>query len=141
MRQDWHNMDVSGQGFCTIPPQLCAYNFIQELFINSNKIKAIPPAIGQLRQLRHLDASYNMIETLPVELGMCTYLKNLLLFNNRLRELPSELGTLHLLDMLGIEGNPEFDYALKAELMEHGTKFVISSLREKILRACFCCGV
>jgi CCR4-NOT transcription complex subunit 6 len=138
-RQDWYNMDLSGQGFFNIAPQLCAYHFIQELFINSNKIRSIPPAIGQLRQLRHLDASYNNIESLPVELGMCTYLKNLLLFHNRLRDLPFELGTLHLLEMLGIEGNPEFDRELKEELMKHGTKFVISSLREKIIRQYFAC--
>ena len=136
VRQDWLNMDLSGQGFLSIAPQLCSYNFIQELFVNSNKLRSIPASIGQLRQLRHLDASFNMIESLPVELGMCTYLKTLLLFSNRLRDLPSELGTLHLLDTLGIEGNNDFDQQLKSELIEYGTRHVVCALRDKITREC-----
>ncbi|KAL3953383.1 hypothetical protein ACCO45_013326 [Purpureocillium lilacinum] len=66
----------------------------------------------------------------PPELGMCTYLKQLLLFNNQISELPYELGSLHLLDMLGIEGNP-LEPNLKQEIMEKGTKSIINALREE----------
>ncbi|KAG5975452.1 Glucose-repressible alcohol dehydrogenase transcriptional effector [Claviceps digitariae] len=128
-RQDWHNLDMSGQGLRNLALELFQYKFLNELYIASNKLTKLPKQIGELRQLRHLDASYNQISELPAELGMCTYLKHLLLFNNDIRDLPSEMGSLHLLEMLGIEGNP-LDPAWKQELMEKGTKSVITSLKE-----------
>ncbi|EQL00969.1 hypothetical protein G6O67_005053 [Ophiocordyceps sinensis] len=128
-RQDWHNMDMSGQGLRNLAPELFRYRFLNELYIASNKLTRLPKEIGELRQLRHLDASFNQISELPPELGMCTYLKQLLLFNNNIPELPFELGSLHLLDMLGIEGNP-LEPNLKQEIMEKGTKSLINALRE-----------
>jgi CCR4-NOT transcription complex subunit 6 len=128
-RQDWHNMDMSGQGLRNLAPELFRYQFLNELYIASNKLTRIPNAIGQLRQLRHLDASFNQINELPPELGMCTFLKQLLLFNNNLQELPFELGSLHQLEMLGIEGNP-LEPSIKQEIMEKGTKSLINALME-----------
>ncbi|KAF4121881.1 CCR4-NOT transcription complex subunit 6 [Geosmithia morbida] len=128
-RQDWHNMDMSGQGLRNLAPELFRYQFLNELYIASNKLTRLPKQIGELRQLRHLDASYNQIHELPAELGMCTYLKQLLLFNNNITELPFELGSLHMLEMLGIEGNPlEGNY--KHEIVEKGTKSIINTLKE-----------
>ncbi|KAF7562829.1 hypothetical protein G7046_g1298 [Stylonectria norvegica] len=128
-RQDWHNMDMSGQGLRNLALELFSYRFLNELYIASNKLSRLPKEIGELRQLRHLDASYNQISELPPELGMCTYLKQLLLFNNNVQELPYELGSLHLLETIGLEGNP-LDTNLKQELMEKGTKSIINALRE-----------
>jgi CCR4-NOT transcription complex subunit 6 len=128
-RQDWHNMDMSGQGLRNLAPELFRYHFLNELYIASNKLTRLPNSIGQLRQLRHLDASYNQINELPPELGMCTYLKQLLLFNNNLQELPFELGSLHQLEMLGIEGNP-LEPNIKQEIIEKGTKSLINALME-----------
>ncbi|KAK7422565.1 Glucose-repressible alcohol dehydrogenase transcriptional effector [Neonectria punicea] len=128
-RQDWHNMDMSGQGLRNLAPELFKYQFLNELYIASNKLTRLPKEIGELRQLRHLDASFNQISELPPELGMCTYLKQLLLFNNQIQELPFELGSLHLLEMLGIEGNP-LEPNVKQEIMEKGTKSMINALRE-----------
>jgi CCR4-NOT transcription complex subunit 6 len=129
-RQDWHNMDISGQGLRVLTAPLFAYDFLNELYIASNKITQIPAAIGKLRQLRYLDASNNQLCDLPPELGMCVYLKHLLLFDNELRTLPNELGSLYQLEMLGIEGNP-LDSTLKQEIMEKGTKSLIHHLREQ----------
>ncbi|EFX00204.1 transcriptional effector [Grosmannia clavigera kw1407] len=129
-RQDWHNLDLSGQGLRALSPQLFHYDFLQELYIASNKLTVLPAAIGSLRQLRLLEASNNQISELPVELGMCTFLKQLLLFNNNIRTLPYELGSLHMLEMLGIEGNP-LDPELKKEIIEKGTKSLIVYLREQ----------
>ncbi|KFY45703.1 hypothetical protein V494_00829 [Pseudogymnoascus sp. VKM F-4513 (FW-928)] len=128
-RQDWHNMDISGQGLRVLAPPLFAYTFLNELYIGSNKITHIPASIGKLRQLRYLDASNNQLSDLPPELGMCVYLKHLLLFDNDLRTLPNELGSLYHLEMLGIEGNP-LDVSLKREIMENGTKALVLHLRE-----------
>lgn len=128
-RQDWHNMDMSGQGLRNLAPELFRYQFLNELYIASNKLTRLPKQIGELRQLRHLDASYNQISELPPELGMCTYLKQLLLFHNNLHALPTELGTLHMLEMLGIEGNP-LPPEVKQEIVEKGTKSIVNYLRE-----------
>ncbi|KFH40375.1 Glucose-repressible alcohol dehydrogenase transcriptional effector-like protein [Hapsidospora chrysogenum ATCC 11550] len=128
-RQDWHNMDMSGQGLRNLASELFRYQFLNELYIASNKLTRLPKQIGELRQLRHLDASFNQISELPPELGMCTYLKQLLLFNNDIRQLPYELGSLHLLEMLGIEGNP-LDDDIKHEIMQKGTKNLINALKE-----------
>jgi CCR4-NOT transcription complex subunit 6 len=134
-RQDWRNLDISGQGLRALAPALFVYNFLQELYIASNKLTILPAAIGELRQLTHLNASYNQISELPAEIAMCTQLKELLLFNNNLRTFPSELGSLYLLDMLGVEGNP-LDQELKQEIMERGTKSLISWLREQAPGTC-----
>ncbi|KAL1910552.1 Glucose-repressible alcohol dehydrogenase transcriptional effector [Sporothrix stenoceras] len=129
-QQDWHNLDLSGQGLRALSPQLFCYEFLQELYISSNKLTVLPAAIGSLRQLRILEASHNQISELPPELGMCTFLKQLLLFNNNIRTLPCEIGSLHMLETLGIEGNP-LDPELKKEIMEKGTKSLITYLREQ----------
>jgi CCR4-NOT transcription complex subunit 6 len=129
-RQDWHSMDLSGQGIRSLAPSLFVYTFLTELYVPSNKLTQLPAAIGQLRALRHLDASNNQLKHLPPELGMCVYLKNLLLFDNQLTTLPNELGSLHQLDMLGIEGNRNLDPDIKTEIMERGTKSLIHQLRE-----------
>ncbi|TDZ33359.1 Glucose-repressible alcohol dehydrogenase transcriptional effector [Colletotrichum spinosum] len=128
-RQNWHNMDLSGQGLRNLAPALFRYQFLHELFIASNKLTVLPPAIGQLRQLRYLNISFNQIKYLPPELGMCTYLNQLLLFDNQITALPYELGSLHLLEVLGIEGNP-LESESKAEVMERGTKSLINLLKE-----------
>lgn len=128
-RQDWHNMDLSGQGLRTMSAGVCNYEFLAELFLSSNRLKSLPPAIGKLRSLRHLDVSYNQLTELPPELGMCVYLKQLLLFENQITILPSDLGSLYHLEVLGIEGNP-LSEDQKTELVEKGTKSLILTLRE-----------
>jgi CCR4-NOT transcription complex subunit 6 len=126
-RQDWYNLDMSGQGLRVLAPPLFAYEFLQELYIASNRLTYLPAEIGRLRHLRHLDASNNLISELPPEIGMCTNLKSLYLFNNQIRDLPSEFGSLYLLDMLGIEGNP-LDPSLKQEIMGGDTKSLVNKL-------------
>ncbi|TAQ84891.1 hypothetical protein B7494_g6779 [Chlorociboria aeruginascens] len=128
-RQDWHSMDLSGQGLRVLGMPLFNYTFLNELYVASNKITRLPAAIGELRQLRHLDASNNLLTELPAELGMCVYLKQLLLFDNAVRVLPHELGSLYQLEMLGIEGNP-LENSTRQEIMERGTKSLIHQLKE-----------
>jgi CCR4-NOT transcription complex subunit 6 len=129
-RQHWYSMDLSGQGLRVLATPLFNYDFLNELYVASNKITQIPTAIGQLRHLKHLDASNNLLTELPPELGMCVYLKNLLLFDNNIRTLPNELGSLYQLEMLGIEGNP-LDTGMKQEIIENGTKALVHHLREQ----------
>ncbi|KAK1756940.1 glucose-repressible alcohol dehydrogenase transcriptional effector [Echria macrotheca] len=129
-RQDWYNLDMSGQGLRVLSPPLFRYDFLKELYIASNKLSYLPAEIGKLRNLTVLEASNNMISELPPEIGMCTGLKQLLLFDNQIRDLPYEVGSLHHLEMLGIEGNP-LNPKLKEEIMERGTKSLVNMLREQ----------
>ncbi|CAG8961853.1 hypothetical protein HYFRA_00014044 [Hymenoscyphus fraxineus] len=129
-RQDWHNMDLSGQGLKVLANPLFNYVFLNELYVASNKITHLPASIGQLRHLKHLDASYNLLTELPQELSMCVYLKNLLVFNNRIERIPEELGSLYQLEVLGIEGNPHLAPEYKQVISEKGTKELIKDLRE-----------
>lgn len=129
-RQDWHNMDLSGQGFKVLAPPLFNYMFLKELYLASNQLKFLPPSIGLLRHLTLLDVSNNQLAELPPELGMCVYMTQLLAFENSIHTLPNELGSLFQLEMLGIEGNP-LNADMKQVLMEKGTKSLIEMLREQ----------
>ena len=128
-RQDWYNIDLSGQGLRVLTAPVFNYDFLKELYIASNKLTSLPAAIGRLGQLELLDASNNLLTDVPPELSMCVKLKQLLLFDNRIQTLPHELGSLFKLEMLGIEGNP-LDSSMRLEIMENGTKALIHHLRE-----------
>lgn len=130
-RQDWLNLDFSGQGLRNVSLTLFNnYDFLTELYLASNNLQHLPPEIGQLRSLRHLDVSYNQLSDLPPELGMCTPLRQLLLFNNNIQTLPYELGALHFLEILGIHGNP-LNAEMKQKLVDDGTKSLITYLKEQ----------
>lgn len=129
-RQDWHNMDLSGQGLRVLTAPVFHYVFLRELYVASNNLTQLPHSIGQLRLLTHLDASNNKLTELPPELGMCVYMRNLLVFDNNIQTLPGELGSLFQLEVLGIEGNNNLEPELKQEIMERGTKSLIQQLRE-----------
>lgn len=128
-RQDWHNLDISGQGLRVLTTPVFKYTFLKELYVASNKLTCIPSGISQLRYLTHFDASYNHLTELPTELGMCVYLKQLLVFDNQIVDLPYQLGSLFNLDVLGIEGNP-LNHKTKQMVMNEGTKALITDLRE-----------
>jgi len=129
-RQGWHALDFGGQGLRALSTSLFHYTFLEQLYLNHNKLKVLPPAIGQLRKLTHLDLSGNDLTDLPEEIGMLSSLKKLYLFDNNLRTLPYEMGYLYRLETLGIEGNPLND-ALKAQIMKDGTKALIRYLKEE----------
>ena len=128
-RQDWHNLDMSGQGLRVLAPALFSYEFLQELYIASNRLTFLPADLGRLRHLRLLEASNNLITELPPEIGMCTNLKTLLLFDNQIRDLPFEVGSLFMLEILGIHGNP-LNENLRNEIAEKGTKSLVNTLLE-----------
>ncbi|KAJ6099722.1 hypothetical protein N7467_001257 [Penicillium canescens] len=130
-RQGWNALDFGGQGLRALTTSLFSYAFIEKLYLNSNKLKALPSAIGQLRKLTHLDLSGNDLTELPEEIGMLSNLKKLYLFDNNIRNLPYEMGYLYRLDTLGVEGNPLND-VLKSQIMKDGTKALIKYLKEEM---------
>lgn len=130
-RQGWNALDFGGQGLRAMSTSLFSYSFLEKLYLNHNKLKALPPAIGQLRKLTHLDLSGNDLTELPEEIGMLSSLKKLYLFDNNIRTLPYEMGYLYRLDTLGIEGNP-LNEALKSQIMKDGTTALIKYLKEEM---------
>lgn len=130
-RQGWHALDFGGQGLRALSTSLFTYTFLEKLYLNHNKLKALPPAIGKLRKLTDLDLSGNDITELPEEIGMLSNLRKLYLFDNNIRALPYEMGYLYRLETLGIEGNP-LNEILKSKVMKEGTKALVRYLREEM---------
>lgn len=128
--QEWHELDMGGQGLRALSTPLFYYTFLTKLYLNQNKLSLVPPTIGRLRSLTVLDLSLNELTDLPPEVGMLVNLRSLLLFDNQIEALPYELGSLYQLDMLGIEGNPLAE-DIKGLVMEEGTKSLITHLREQ----------
>lgn len=127
-KQPWTELDLSGQGFFTISPNIFQYEFLESLYLNNNNLTTIPPIISKLKSLRVLDLSQNKIGVLSPELGLCFNLKFLYLFDNNIQTLPFEFGNLIELLFLGIEGNP-MDLNISNLLAEKGTQELIKFLR------------
>ncbi len=135
-RQDWDSLDCSGQGMRAISASIFAYKFLKKLYLDHNRLSRLDPVVGHLRNLTHLDISSNQIMELPEEIGMLVNLKELLVFDNNLQTLPYEVGYLFKLETLGIDGNP-LDEDLKEHLVHHGTKSLVTHLRENAARMKF----
>lgn len=127
--KDWTTIDMGGMNLKNVSPELFRYTFLTTLYIPHNALVALPASISRLINLTLLDASSNKLSSLPPELGLLTHLRDLFLFDNHLSSLPAELGTLHLLDTLGIEGNP-LPETMRSLLEKEGTTALISYLRD-----------
>ncbi|KAK9462530.1 Endonuclease/exonuclease/phosphatase [Lipomyces oligophaga] len=128
-RQDWHELDMGGQGLRNLSAALFNYQFLDKLYINHNRLTLLPGAISKLGQLSVLDISGNLISSLPAEIGLLKSLKMLLMIDNHIQTLPPEMGTLYNLEILGIEGNP-IPESLKMLMSQEGTRGVIAYLRD-----------
>lgn len=128
-KQTWTTLDIGGMHLKNLSPELFRYAFLTTLYIPHNALSELPTAISKLTHLTHLDASSNKLTSVPPQLGLLTRLRELYLFDNHLTSLPPQLGTLHLLDTLGIEGNPLPD-TLRSLVEKDGTTGLISYLRD-----------
>ncbi|BGP47929.1 Glucose-repressible alcohol dehydrogenase transcriptional effector [Rhodotorula kratochvilovae] len=128
-KNTWTTIDMGGMNLKNLSGALFRYDFLTTLYIPHNALTELPPAICKLANLTLLDASSNKLSTLPPELGLLTRLRDLFLFDNHLTSLPPQLGTLHLLDTLGVEGNPLPD-TLRSLIEKDGTAALIAYLRD-----------
>lgn len=128
-KNTWTTIDMGGMNLKNISVELFRYTFLTTLYIPHNSLTTLPSSISNLVNLTLLDASSNKLSSLPVELGLLTHLRDLFLFDNHLTSLPPELGTLHLLDTLGIEGNP-LPETIRSLLEKEGTSSLIAYLRD-----------
>lgn len=129
--QHWACLDMSGQGLQAIARTLFEdYSFLTQLFLDHNNLMGLTASIGELRSLTTLDISHNKILVIPPEIGMLSKLKDFRLFGNQVRELPTEVGLLYRLEFLGIEGNTQLNETQKSMMIEHGTKALVTHLRD-----------
>ncbi|KAM0750508.1 hypothetical protein T439DRAFT_326471 [Meredithblackwellia eburnea MCA 4105] len=125
----WTTIDLGGMNLKNVSVELFRYTFLTTLYIPHNALTSIPSAISRLINLTQLDVSSNKLSSLPPELGLLTQLRELLAFDNHITSLPPELGTLHLLDVLGVEGNP-LPETMRSLIEKEGTTALISYLRD-----------
>ncbi len=60
-----------------IPLEICAFKFLEHLWIASNELICVPAEIGNLENLIFLELDYNMIEHIPLEIGKLEKLEKL----------------------------------------------------------------
>ncbi|WP_104908849.1 leucine-rich repeat domain-containing protein [Nostoc sp. 'Lobaria pulmonaria (5183) cyanobiont'] len=74
--------------------QKAARDKVTELDLSGKGLTTLPPEIGQLTNLRSLHLHNNQLSSLPAEIVQLTNLRSLHLFNNQLSSLPPEFGQL-----------------------------------------------
>ena len=139
-------LDLSFNGFVTVPRVTCQLIKLKELFINNNvietlpgeieglidlqvlhlehnKLTNLPPTIGKLTSLVVLNLEHNLLTSLPNEIKELKKLTKLLLANNKLSELPATIIYLDNLEELHIANNklqrlPDEDFSCLKSLKQ-----------------------
>jgi internalin A len=104
-KKRWSNLELTGLGLTTLPPEICQLTTLTTLNLAGNKLTLFPPEISQLTALTWLNLESNELTTLPPEIGQLTALTTLLLHNNELTTLPPQIGQLTALTKLDLSGN------------------------------------
>ncbi|HIK06230.1 MAG TPA: leucine-rich repeat domain-containing protein [Trichormus sp. M33_DOE_039] len=98
-------LDLSGKGLKTLPPEIGQLVNLRSLNLSSNQLSSLPPKIVQLLNLRSLNLNSNKLSSLPLEIGHLVNLQTLDLYNNQLSSLPPEFGQLVKLQTLDLSSN------------------------------------
>lgn len=102
----FRELDLSGCGTPSVPPDLFRYEFLTALNIAHNRITSIPSGIQRLTSLVYLDASDNKITAIPRAMHKCLRLQQVIMSQNLLTSLPAELALMPELAFLALEDNP-----------------------------------
>jgi len=105
LRSSLRVVNLAGNEFETLPPQLCQLNRLKSLFLGGNKIRRIPVEVDGMKALESLYLGGNHLEHVPATLGALSHLRALSLCNNRLVSIPSTLANLKRLKSLSLHGN------------------------------------
>lgn len=129
---EWMILDLSKTGIINIPPKICQFIFLKELYIQKNFLQEIPIEVCRLSMLKVLNLSQNMIRELPVEICKLVELQSLVVCDNMIGELPAELGSLWQLEQLVLDGNPLREPFSELYQTYNTTDFILF-IRENIL--------
>lgn len=98
-------LNLSGNQFNTLPPQILELRSLRVLYMGGNRLEQLPKDIGRLEKLEALYLGGNMLREIPAEVGSLSQLQSLVLSENRLESLPSSLSCLRRLRSLSLHDN------------------------------------
>ncbi|BET02345.1 leucine rich repeat and sterile alpha motif containing 1 [Nesidiocoris tenuis] len=97
-------LDLSSNSFTSLPDTISCLTNLQELYLNTNLIKAFPETITDLKWLRILSAPFNRLKKLPANVGSMENLEELYLQGNpALCSLPDTLSLCPRLSHLALD--------------------------------------
>ncbi|MEH2177764.1 leucine-rich repeat domain-containing protein [Nostoc sp.] len=132
-------LDLSGEGLTTLPPEIGQLTNLQTLDISDNELSSLPAEIVQLTNLQTLHVYNNQLGSLPLEIVQLTNLQTLGLRYNQLSSLPPEIVQFTNLQTLDLRYNQLS--SLPAEIVQltnlqslHLRNNQLSSLPPKIVQ-------
>ncbi|XP_072756861.1 E3 ubiquitin-protein ligase LRSAM1 isoform X2 [Anoplolepis gracilipes] len=98
-------LDIHGNEFTTLPPDIMCLSSLKELYLQDNSIRKLPNEIIYLSKLTILNVSGNNLKQLPNDIGQLKQLTTLNISHNKLlQKLPKSLGYAQQLTNLNIDG-------------------------------------
>jgi internalin A len=98
-------LDLSGKGLTTLPPEIGQLTNLQTLDLFRNQLSSLPKEFVQLTNLQTLNLSRNQLSSLLKEFVQLTNLQTLDLSRNQLSSLPKEFVQLTNLQTLNLDSN------------------------------------
>lgn len=98
-------LNLSGNRFTAVCPQLFELVNLRYLHLGGNRIGHLPSRIGQLQKLEVLYLGGNRLKEIPAELGSLHQLEALIICENQLASIPSSISQLKRLRSLGLHKN------------------------------------
>ena len=106
-------LDLSGLGLTTLPPEIGELTTLRDLRLSDNRLMTLPPEIGRLTALTTLELRNNQFKTLPPQICELIALRMLDLSGNFLVTLLPEMVRLTALTELYLHFNWELDLPLE----------------------------
>lgn len=103
--QNLEELNLSGNIFNTIPPEIIDIKSLKSLYMGGNHLEDLPRDIWKLERLEILYLGGNNLKDIPAEMGRLHYLKSLVLCENQLQSLPSTISCLRRLRSLSLHKN------------------------------------
>jgi len=103
--QRLEELELSGNGFSSIPTGKLLTSTLLKLDLNKNEISSLSAEIGNLTTLHVLSLFSNRISSISTEIGLLASLKELVLSGNKISYLPTEFGSMASLNELNLDYN------------------------------------
>lgn len=103
--------------------QFHPYNYLQELYLEHNKLKTLPDSLCKLVNLKTLTLSHNKLKHLPEDIGLLKSLHTLNIEENPVTKLPKSFYKLSQLTVLHLNCD-QFCYP-PSEVVKNGIEAII----------------
>ena len=98
-------LDMSSNGFSSLPEGLCRLPCLKELHVTWCKLNVLPKNIGQLKNLKKLACGFNQLTSLPDSICSLAHLEVLLANDNSIAHLPTSIGRMESLREISVQYN------------------------------------